>query len=610
MSDRLLCHPASAAVEAKLGRPLRVLHIGNIANNAYNNARIQRQYGIEADVLSYDYYHVMSTPEWEDAEFEGEVDPNAPDWWSTSLKGWNRPRWFVQGPADACIQYLKARHLGLDKLSKLLWTYLEARSLGHVRHLQKADGKPKTSLRYDHIMAIAIVEGLGLDKVPAREAFGPEGDVPETDAAIAQPNASIDRLAQARHGSRLRALLRPGVRHAITSYFELKARLVRTGREAGRRMLHLAVRPLLNQYRLEAAQLVGWRDDAALAERDRIFEQRVERLMTNETGLDAGARRELQDYVAKHPRRFFRILRDYDIVQLYSLDGFIAAMNGLPRYCAYEHGTLRELPFENGFYGALTRCAYADATRVFVTNSDVLPSVERMGLDPARVVCLPHAFDDRKLTRFREENAALAPPPGPPVIFSPTRQHWRDKSGSWTKGNDVLFRAAAIIASEGYDFRLHLVEWGKEVADSKGLIAELGIADKVVWLPMMKKIQLWEAYCKAHAVADQFTLPVLSGVGFETMVLGRRLISALDETQFAKFFGEAPPCLGASTVEECATQLRRVIADPEDRQEIGTASRDWMLRCHSAARIVDLQACAYQRLLEAGTPADDTRNHR
>ncbi|MCY5112616.1 hypothetical protein OVZ98_25335, partial [Salmonella enterica subsp. enterica serovar 1,4,[5],12:i:-] len=68
------------------------------------------------------------------------------------------------------------------------------------------------------------------------------------------------------------------------------------------------------------------------------------------------------------------------------------------------------------------------------------------------------------------------------MIFSPTRQHWKDRSGSWTKGNDILFRAAAQVAAEGYDFRLHLVEWGKEVADSKALIAELNIADKVIWL--------------------------------------------------------------------------------------------------------------------------------
>jgi hypothetical protein len=56
------------AFEINRGRPLRVLHIGNIANNAYNNVKIQRERGIDADVLSLDY-----CPEWEDAPFSGDV---------------------------------------------------------------------------------------------------------------------------------------------------------------------------------------------------------------------------------------------------------------------------------------------------------------------------------------------------------------------------------------------------------------------------------------------------------------------------------------------------------------------------------------------------------
>ena len=62
------------------GRALRVLHIGNIANNAYNNAKIQRSLGIEADVLCYDYYHIMGTPEWEDTDIQGSLDNFHPDW--------------------------------------------------------------------------------------------------------------------------------------------------------------------------------------------------------------------------------------------------------------------------------------------------------------------------------------------------------------------------------------------------------------------------------------------------------------------------------------------------------------------------------------------------
>src|SRR5688500_18130008 len=91
------------------GRPLRVLHIGNIANNAYNNAKIQRQQGIDADVICHDYYHVMGSPEWEDADFRGEIaDPFYPDWWRVDLNGFSRPTWFAQGNLRTCLHYLLA----------------------------------------------------------------------------------------------------------------------------------------------------------------------------------------------------------------------------------------------------------------------------------------------------------------------------------------------------------------------------------------------------------------------------------------------------------------------------------------------------------------------
>ncbi len=67
---------------------VKILHIGNIANNAYNNAKFQRRVGIQADVLCYDYSHVMAQPEWEDAEFEEEVDEYYPDWTRVSSR-WN-----------------------------------------------------------------------------------------------------------------------------------------------------------------------------------------------------------------------------------------------------------------------------------------------------------------------------------------------------------------------------------------------------------------------------------------------------------------------------------------------------------------------------------------
>ena len=112
------------AWERKTGRPLRVLHIGNIANNAYNNAKIQRRFGIDADVLSFDYYHIMACPEWEDADFKGTIKNDMfPDWWSVDLRGFRRPRWFAQGPLDASVRYLIAKTSG--KRSARQWNWLE-----------------------------------------------------------------------------------------------------------------------------------------------------------------------------------------------------------------------------------------------------------------------------------------------------------------------------------------------------------------------------------------------------------------------------------------------------------------------------------------------------
>ncbi len=586
-------HPALIEMEALLGRPLRVLHIGNIANNAYYNAMIQRRNGVEADVICYDYYHVMSCPEWENEQFEGEVEPNHPNWWGTSLKGWSRPEWFAQGPAAGCINYQHARALGLKRLSKLLWTYLEARSLGHVRYMAEIEGKPIQKLPWRFKLAISAVTELGLHEVsePATGRLDPADPKPATRETPPAP------LPPRNPGSAWRAFLRPLVRAVFSVLRVIKRAVVLTLRLIRRFVLKLVAMLLAAPHRAQAKQLKTWADEGALARRDEGFSAGLARLRAECEGLPPPERERVEEYAREHPRKFFRALSDYDIVQGYAIDGFIPFMNGLSSYVSYEHGTLRELPFGANFYGAVTRTTFLPAPAVFVTNSDVMPATRRMGLDPARIICLPHPFHEEKIDRFLAENVHLVPPEGPAVFFSPTRHHWIDTSGSWTKGNDVFLRAAGRMAQEGRDFRIILVEWGQEVEASKALIAQLGITDKVSWVPTRQKHELWEAYAQAHAVVDQFTLPALGAVGVEVMALGRRLITAIDTQQLTEFFGEAPPCLHASTVDECAAQMRSVIADIDDKAGRGPAVRRWIKARHSARRIMDLQAQAYAMIL-------------
>lgn len=91
----------------KHGRPPRILHVGNIANNAYINAKLLRDVGLECDVICYDYYHIMACPEWEDADFEGEIkDSFKPNWKEVELNNFKRPSWFIQMSQIEAIEQL------------------------------------------------------------------------------------------------------------------------------------------------------------------------------------------------------------------------------------------------------------------------------------------------------------------------------------------------------------------------------------------------------------------------------------------------------------------------------------------------------------------------
>lgn len=619
------------AIEAKLGRPLRVLHIGNIANNAYNNAKIQRQYGIEADVMCYDYYHIMSCPEWEDSTFTGEVGGNFPDWFATSLKGWSRPEWFVQGPADLCLQYLRARHLKMEWTKRLIQSYLQVNYWRILDDFAAVEGRKRPPAPWHMRWVAWLVETMGLHnatihdaaEIDKAEAFDAPGGrmralyrrLREQAPASSQALAELLKWGQARSSQKGKAGLNTGLfgKVGLRSITTKLSGLARRAWFLPKHLASLVFKPPIDlkhwwgrhlriflERRGDAvkARFAKMRSAQERVERIPAYHERRSQLINAAFDADETVQNQVKIYCDHMPLRFFDVLKTYDVIQGYSIDGFIPYMNGLTNFAAYEHGTIRDLPWEPSLSGIVAAKVYREAPLVFVTNSDVLPSVDRLGLDPDRVVYLPHAFDDAKLRAFRDTHPQLQPPAsGPPVFFSPTRHHWQDKSGSWTKGNDIMLRAAGELRREGHDFRLVLVEWGNEVSNSKELIDTLGLTDKVTWVPTMQKRELWTQYCSSHAVIDQFTLPALGGVGFETMALGRRLITALDEAQMTRFFGCPPPCLTAQTVVQCRDRMREVIFDPGDAAGRGKAARQWMIDYHSARRIVSLQANAYRKLI-------------
>jgi glycosyltransferase involved in cell wall biosynthesis len=116
-----------ADFEKQKGRKLKILHIGNIAANGFLNAKFMRRVGVEADVLCYDYYHIMAYPEWEELAIDDDYEQDIlPKFSEQDRAGYARPKWFAQGPFSMSSAYLQAKNANNNALANKRWNQMNA----------------------------------------------------------------------------------------------------------------------------------------------------------------------------------------------------------------------------------------------------------------------------------------------------------------------------------------------------------------------------------------------------------------------------------------------------------------------------------------------------
>jgi glycosyltransferase involved in cell wall biosynthesis len=453
------------------GRAPTVLHIGNIANAAYLNARMLNEAGIDCDVLCYAYYHIMGCPEWESAVFDPNgVDPDRPLWSRIDLHGFERPRWFAQGSLGSCIDYLIARRTKSEQ-ADALWRQLER---------EQADREQSEASSADN------------------------GEANYPSAAI---ESRIGDLAA-----------------AFRSDFPLRPD------------------------QLSAEELAGT-----------FF------------------------FAAQYFDRLRHLCSLYDVVIGYSTDGIVPLAVGKRPYIAYEHGTIRALPFEDNTDGRLCALTYSRADLSFITNCDTVIAAGKLQLEDYRFV--PHPIN---------EHVVAAPEPGSLrqqlcrdlgadfLVFHPSRQHWEaQRHPSWEKGNDIFLKGfARFVKTARPRAAAILVDWGKTVAQSRALIKELGIADRVLWIPPQNAAGM-AAYIKASDVlADQFFLGAWGSTMPRALYLGTPAIIYVNESIHRWCFSEMPPIVNADSSDTVHAGLCR-LADEGYRRELGAAGRAWYDKHHS-----------------------------
>ena len=282
---------------------------------------------------------------------------------------------------------------------------------------------------------------------------------------------------------------------------------------------------------------------------------------------------------------------DHKLVQFYGLEAIKGVLipPEIP-FVAFEHSTMRTLPFENTVQGRLLNLAYRTADACVITNPDVVSSARRLELKDYRFI--PHPIDETKYspppngteTALRKE---LREATGAELLFlCPTRHEWSNAFDS--KRSDRVLRAFATYIRNPDHPRAALIlcRWGRDVRASEALIDELGIKSHVVWKAPMHKIRLRDHYQACDVVLDQFheAVGTFGTVTAEGLSCALPVIMYFNPAVHEWCLPEMPPIQSALTEEEIASRLSELAMDAPRRHAIGRASREWIIRWHGWER--------------------------
>lgn len=492
--------------QKKYGRSPRILHIGNIANNAYNNVKLLRKIGLDCDVLCYNYYHIMSCPEWEDADFEGDYgDQFFPDWTKVDLKGFKRPDWFVQGPLELCIKYLIAKRRGNKFRQKIYW-----KLLSYFNRTKK--------------MALFSV---------------------------------------------------------IKVFFYLKKILLLL-----KYKLNLNMKPKNSNLTNYDFDLVAKKLINAFC---KAFPNRQDKLTYQD----------IISYKQMIPL-WVELFKYYDLIQAYGIDPIYPMFAGVP-YVAFEHGTLREIPFENTSRGRLTALSYHLANHVFVTNIDCLENAFEIIFDKQKISYINHPYDEnhglhiKNFKKLRDQLKSLLNADF--LFFFPTRHDWTKKSLYSDKGNDIFIKAFCKLRKQGFKVGMVCCEWGYDVKESQKLLSKMECSKYVIWSPPMNIIKFERTAKACDIVVDQFKIGTFGGITFKSMAVGAPVCTYLNKEIIKKTYKELPPVINCKTEEEIVEKMIELIKNPYLLKEISIKSREWIEKYHNSFSTIAIQAMRYKKII-------------
>ena len=628
------------------GRALRVLHFGNIANNAYLNAKFLRAIGVDAQVMSTDYDHIMATPEWEEIEITRPYgDDNHPEFSLLDLKTYRRPEWFIRGNIQACAKQAgenATRALLLPayidpspaNTEPLAWQQNQIETVAEF--LERASNKTQALIaelaRRSDVQAEALTRNSEelVRQTEARLSAVLQGLAAQIDSLAGQLaglNRPVNpwrrfRPATALWFNRIRELRLVFLNSVIDGARRIPAlRRVYRALRYGEPLIRGHGKPGLNfghansiplTVRAEASRsgasgsAIPGSLMACAVEKPRLAVQSMSRSVDENPEIS----RAIADFVSAFPNRpdqltrgdlaayveaapnYRKVFEHYDVVQCYGVAPIWGYLAGNRPYIGYEHGTLRVFTMSDDPLHRLTALSYRRVDHTFITNGDCLAYAQAIGVSNYSPMIHPvdvelHRRDlgePRAVTKKRFEADVL--------LFCPLRHDWE------IKGTDVHLRALPLIrASVPGRVVLLLTDWGLETAASRALLAELGCQDQVVWLPPLSRIPMARLMRAADVVLDQIVLPHFGATAPQALAAETPVISSYRPESTEWIVSEPAPILPAFSPEQVRDAVLTAL-DPEWRDAFRKRARHWVDTYHHPERLVKEHVRVYRQVLE------------
>lgn len=482
---------------------MKILHIGNIANNAYNNAKILNKYGIDSDVLSPRYYHIMGCPEWEDADFTGNYDDdNLPNWYKLDLKKYESPSWFFKGNETLIIRCLIYKNKKKTIREQIFKSLIDIDNLFYEKRFW-IFRKIKTSI----ILMLNFFNKIYL--IGIKMNFKESGFT-----------KIVDRLNK-------------------SLYEDFSNRY--------------------NEFNIN--HLYNYKNSIIL---------------------------------------YKELFKHYDIVIGYGVDGIYPLLTG-QKYVAFEHGTLRNLPFQNDDLGLRTLLSYKYADGVIITNADNIQAAKKLELE--NYMFIPHPINESPLklldsmdydNLYEKYNTDF-------IAFHPSRQHWEKdiRHPDWEKGNDVFIEGfAKFVKERNPKAKSIFIEWGQKVCESKELIKQLGIEENVIWIKPLHNYAMIRVILSSDVVADQFYLGAFGSTTPKALMCGKPAMLYLNESLHEWCFDEMPPVLNTVSSEDVFGELTKIYTDKNFAKKLSFDSKNWYMKYHSNELIKDRLVEMIHRVLK------------